>query len=62
MSLQYLEALRAIGASPVTKFVFPMEFTKLLQPFVDGCVALRRGRRRSRPDGGRSASARAPER
>ena len=35
MSLQYLEALKAIGASPATKFLFPMEFTKLLQPFVD---------------------------
>jgi regulator of protease activity HflC (stomatin/prohibitin superfamily) len=36
MSLQYLEALKSLGASPATKFVFPMEFTKLLQPFVDG--------------------------
>jgi regulator of protease activity HflC (stomatin/prohibitin superfamily) len=35
MSLQYLEALKALGASPATKFVFPMEFTRLLQPFVD---------------------------
>ncbi|HET9000217.1 MAG TPA: SPFH domain-containing protein [bacterium] len=36
MSLQYLEALKALGAGPATKFIFPMEFTKLLQPFVDG--------------------------
>src|SRR5713226_1567782 len=36
MSLQYLEALKVLGASPATKFVFPMEFTNLLQPFVDG--------------------------
>ncbi len=36
MSLQYLEALKALGAGPATKFVFPMEFTQLLQPFVDG--------------------------
>ena len=36
MSLQYLEALKALGAGPATKFVFPMEFTRLLQPFVDG--------------------------
>jgi regulator of protease activity HflC (stomatin/prohibitin superfamily) len=36
MSLQYLEALKALGAGPSTKFIFPMEFTKLLQPFVDG--------------------------
>jgi regulator of protease activity HflC (stomatin/prohibitin superfamily) len=35
MSLQYLEALKALGASPATKFVFPLEFTRLLQPFVD---------------------------
>src|SRR5437870_6267091 len=35
MSLQYLEALKALGASPSTKFVFPMEFTKLLQPLSD---------------------------
>lgn len=34
MSLQYLEALRALGNSPATKFVLPMEFTALLRPFV----------------------------
>ena len=30
MSLQYLEALKQIGASPSTKFVIPMEFSTLL--------------------------------
>jgi len=30
MSLQYLEALKQIGASPSTKYVIPMEFTNLL--------------------------------
>lgn len=30
MSLQYLEALKQLGASPATKFVIPMEFTNLL--------------------------------
>ncbi len=35
MSLQYLEALKALGAGPSTKFVLPMEFTRLLQPFLD---------------------------
>ncbi len=30
MALQYLEALKAVGASPATKFIFPMEFTGLL--------------------------------
>lgn len=32
MTLQYLEALKALGESPATKFVFPMEFTRLLAP------------------------------
>jgi len=32
MTLQYLEALKALGASPATKFVFPMEFTRLVAP------------------------------
>ena len=35
MSLQYLEALKALGASPSTKFIFPMEFTNLLRPLID---------------------------
>lgn len=30
MSLQYLEALKQIGASPSTKFVIPMELTSLI--------------------------------
>lgn len=30
MALQYLEAMKALGASPSTKFIFPMEFTGLL--------------------------------
>lgn len=30
MALQYLDALKALGASPSTKFIFPMEFTALL--------------------------------
>jgi regulator of protease activity HflC (stomatin/prohibitin superfamily) len=34
MSLQYLDTLKALGASPATKFVFPMEFTNLLKPFI----------------------------
>jgi regulator of protease activity HflC (stomatin/prohibitin superfamily) len=34
MSLQYLDTLKALGASPATKFVFPMEFTNLLRPFI----------------------------
>jgi hypothetical protein len=34
MSLQYLEALKALGMGPATKFVLPMEFTNLLRPFL----------------------------
>jgi regulator of protease activity HflC (stomatin/prohibitin superfamily) len=34
MTLQYFEALRAIGASPSTKYIFPMEFTGLLDNFL----------------------------
>jgi regulator of protease activity HflC (stomatin/prohibitin superfamily) len=35
MSLQYLEALKTIGAAPATKLVVPMELTALLRPFVE---------------------------
>lgn len=35
MSLQYLEALRQLGASPATKMVIPTEFTNLLRPFLN---------------------------
>jgi regulator of protease activity HflC (stomatin/prohibitin superfamily) len=31
MGIQYLEALKALGASPSTKFVLPLELTRLLQ-------------------------------
>ncbi len=34
MSLQYLEALKALGMSPATKFVIPTEFTNLLKPIL----------------------------
>jgi regulator of protease activity HflC (stomatin/prohibitin superfamily) len=33
MALQYLEALKALGAGPATKFVIPLEFTRLMEPF-----------------------------
>jgi len=36
MLLQYLEALKAIGASPSTKYVIPTEFTQLVEPLVRG--------------------------
>lgn len=33
MALQYLDALRAVGASPSTKFILPMELVSLAQQF-----------------------------
>ncbi len=41
MSLQYFETLKDIGSSPSTKFIFPMEFTSMLEPFL----------RQARPNG-----------
>ena len=31
MALQYMETLKSIGASPSTKYIFPMEFTALVE-------------------------------
>jgi regulator of protease activity HflC (stomatin/prohibitin superfamily) len=36
MTLQYFETLKAMGASPATKFIFPLEFTTLLKDFRGG--------------------------
>ncbi|HET7182484.1 MAG TPA: SPFH domain-containing protein [Candidatus Limnocylindrales bacterium] len=47
MALQYLEALKALGASPSTKFVIPTEFTELLGP-ISGFVGKAMG-----PGGGK---------
>jgi len=44
MALQYLDALKTLGAGPATKFVIPVEFTELLRPisgFVDRGMAAR---------------------
>jgi len=35
MSLQYLDGLKALGAGPATKFIFPLEFTSLVKAFQD---------------------------
>ena len=35
MTLQYFETLKALGASPSTKYIFPLEFTNLLENFVN---------------------------
>jgi len=34
MTLQYFETLKAIGSSPSTKYIFPMEFTSMLDNFL----------------------------
>jgi regulator of protease activity HflC (stomatin/prohibitin superfamily) len=34
MTLQYLDTLKALGASPSSKFLFPLEFTRLLEGLV----------------------------
>jgi regulator of protease activity HflC (stomatin/prohibitin superfamily) len=59
MALQYLEALKALGASPATKFVIPTEFTRLLEPiqgYVErGMNAPSSGRPPAAVEGGSSA-------
>lgn len=35
MILQYLDTLKALGQSPSTKYIFPMEFTNLINPMRD---------------------------
>jgi regulator of protease activity HflC (stomatin/prohibitin superfamily) len=32
MALQYLEVLKAVGTSPSTKYIFPLETLKFLEP------------------------------
>jgi regulator of protease activity HflC (stomatin/prohibitin superfamily) len=36
MTLQYFQTLRELGATPATKYIFPMEFTSLLESFIAG--------------------------
>lgn len=36
MTLQYFETLKAMGMSPSTKYIFPMEFTSMLSNFMGG--------------------------
>jgi regulator of protease activity HflC (stomatin/prohibitin superfamily) len=33
MTLQYFETLKEMGTSPATKFIFPMEFTSMIEKF-----------------------------
>src|SRR5512140_1169122 len=34
MTLQYFETLKTMGTSPATKFIFPMEFTSMIENFM----------------------------
>jgi regulator of protease activity HflC (stomatin/prohibitin superfamily) len=56
MSLQYLETLKQIGASPSTKFVIPMEFTSLLSGLL-GSVEGSFGSPTERPEGSAAGQA-----
>ncbi|MCM8794759.1 MAG: SPFH/Band 7/PHB domain protein [Candidatus Omnitrophica bacterium] len=47
MSLQYLDALKTLGASPSTKFVIPTELTNLLAPFTELVKSSTDGRSKS---------------
>ena len=44
LGLQYLDALRALGASPSTKILFPLELTSLLRPFLGAAPGGEAGR------------------
>jgi regulator of protease activity HflC (stomatin/prohibitin superfamily) len=35
MTLQYFDTLKAIGSSPSTKYIFPLEFTSMLESFIN---------------------------
>jgi regulator of protease activity HflC (stomatin/prohibitin superfamily) len=45
MTLQYLDALKQLGASPSTKFIIPTEFTNLAAP-ISALVAARDGEKK----------------
>jgi regulator of protease activity HflC (stomatin/prohibitin superfamily) len=36
MTLQYFDTLRSIGSGPSTKFIFPLEFTSMIEGFLRG--------------------------
>jgi regulator of protease activity HflC (stomatin/prohibitin superfamily) len=36
MTLQYFETLKSLGSGAATKFIFPMEFTSMIENFVKG--------------------------
>ena len=38
LTLQYFDTLKQLGSSPATKFIFPMEFTAMLRPFIQAAT------------------------
>jgi hypothetical protein len=36
MTLQYFETLKSLGQGAASKFIFPMEFTSMMENFVKG--------------------------
>jgi regulator of protease activity HflC (stomatin/prohibitin superfamily) len=38
MTLQYFETLKGLGKTEATKFIFPMEFTSMLENFIGGSL------------------------
>jgi len=52
MSLQYFDTLKSLGESPSTKWIFPMEFTNMLAPFLGMGGAMGAGNRQQEDGGG----------
>ena len=50
LSLQYFDTLKALGASESTKFIFPMEFTNLLTPFLNKTAGVSNGGKKDSED------------
>ena len=52
MSLQYFDTLKSLGESPSTKWIFPMEFTNMLAPFLGMGGGMGAGNRQQEGSGG----------
>jgi regulator of protease activity HflC (stomatin/prohibitin superfamily) len=57
MVLQYLDALKALGASPSTKYIFPAEFTQLARPLAAIVAAAAANDQQAIGDNGKVAEA-----
>lgn len=61
MMLQYLDALRAVGASPSTKFVLPMELTSMMNRFMGAMQSAGSGNSDDAPSSNGSSNGQAPK-